>query len=306
MNLFDLPNEHFKARQKVLLAELSNSMSISSKYLHDEFIQSEKLILARDFCNYELMDAPQARSDHLSKVDIFPWIEAARELDRSLSLMLMCQYKSVYDCLRRALELIITGSYFVLDNVEKEKGNEWLNSKRGTPNFKRAVKGVLVKEEFLLCNQECQWEDNVLQLYWDLCDIIHVKGTDNGINKISPSRASINGIGHYGFDKIACDQAVHFFIKTVEEISVIVVLSNPILLNGFDLDRKFGMNAPFSGFLYEGQSDNVRELHPQKYKMFMDNLRKESQEIKDIVQWFESLPDLTEDDLKSQMESMPF
>jgi len=304
MNPFELPEEHFLARKDVLLWGIEDRSLAMAKFAHETYEHRDILIDAWNFCCYDLIDAPTARLDHLTKVGYFPWAEASKELDQALSLTMIGHYKNAYDSLRRAFELVVTGSYFVLDDIERAKAIAWIKSKRGTPNFKRAVRYLLKDQTFKTCNDECKWETYMLELYWHLCDVVHVSGTRNSLDAIAPSFSSINGIHSLGFHEDSCRNALDAFIQTVRAIACTVALSNPVLLVGFDLDVKFGLNPPSSGFFYPGQAELLRRLIVEQFQPFMKRLADTDEKVQSLTAWFNSLPDITTEQIARQARTI--
>ncbi|SPY30045.1 hypothetical protein [Photobacterium damselae] len=302
MNPFELPRDRFKARRDLLKSSIEVVLSETSEYIYAEYQELEKLERAELFCKYELMEAPSARVDHLQKVGIFPWVEAAHELDSCLTVIFEGNYKNAFDSLRRAIELVVTGSFFVLDNVEQGKAREWMESDRSTPNFKRALKVIEDACQYSGCDEEVSWTKSLLGHYWELCDVIHVKGVKNSSSEISPRHSFISGVSIPHFDQKACNLSLSYYLKTVELVALMVALSNPVLLVGFDLERKFGLNAPMSGFYNSAQSDRLTSLIPDRFKPFIKTLIDSDRNIALVSQWFDSLPDITEEELELQMK----
>lgn len=302
MNPFELPRESFKARRDLLKSSIEVVLYETSEYIYGEYQHLEKLERAELFCKYELMEAPSARVDHLQKVGIFPWVEAAHELDSCLTVIFEGNYKNAFDSLRRAIELVVTGSFFVLGNVEQEKAREWMESDRSTPNFKRALKVIEDACQYSGCDGEASWTESLLEHYWELCDVIHVKGVKNSSSEISPRYSFISGVSIPHFDKKACSLSLSYYLKTVELVALMVALSNPVLLVGFDLERKFGLNAPMSGFYNSAQSDRLTSLIPDRFKLLIKTLIDSDPNIASVSQWFDSLPDITEEELELQIK----
>ncbi|HIF9246237.1 TPA: hypothetical protein ACX6Q2_001080 [Photobacterium damselae] len=302
MNPFELPRDRFKARRDLLKSSIEVVLSETSEYIYAEYQELEKLERAELFCKYELMEAPSARVDHLQKVGIFPWVEAAHELDSCLTVIFEGNYKNAFDSLRRAIELVVTGSFFVLDNIEQGKAREWMESDRSTPNFKRALKVIEDAYQYSGCDEEVSWTKSLLGHYWELCDVIHVKGVKNSSSEISPRHSFISGVSIPHFDQKACNLSLSYYLKTVELVALMVALSNPVLLVGFDLERKFGLNAPMSGFYNSAQSDRLTSLIPDRFKPFIKTLIDSDRNIASVSQWFDSLPDITEEELELQMK----
>ena len=91
------------------------------------------------------------------------------------------------------------------------------------------------------------------------------------------------------------------YISCVEEIVVMLSLYNPIIIVALPLFEKFGTNPPMSGFFGEHQSQLINQLIPDRYKAFFENLKQTDEEIKGIVEWFTSLPDLTQEQIEEQI-----
>ena len=93
-----------------------------------------------------------------------------------------------------------------------------------------------------------------------------------------------------------------FYIKVVEEIVVILSLYNPMILVGVPLDEKFGLNGPASGFFHEGQAEIVHLMIPDKYKEYFIELAENDDEVQGLLDYFDSLPDLTKEDVEKQIQ----
>lgn len=306
MNPFDLPSDHFEARKNILLESSSVSMSRCVEYINDQYEKRDQLREAIDFCFHDLIEAPKGDVESLAKVGFFPWVEASKELDQSLSLILKGHFKHAYDSYRRAIELVITGAFYVSDAVDKQKAREWMSSDRSTPNFKRACEALIKGSYFGELNTQCNWLDDILDIYWKLSDIVHVKGIENSFSEVSPVHSFINGIGVPAFSEKGCKPALDAYLLTVSHIAVVVAASNPFVLQGFDLDIKFGLNPPVSGFFYPRQADRLLGLIPPRYKPYFERLLEEDENLIGIRSWFESFPDITEEEIRAQAETMGF
>ncbi|MCL2898704.1 hypothetical protein [Brenneria tiliae] len=304
MNPFDLPSDHFEARRMILLESASTSMKCCVEYINERYENRVQLQEAIDFCHHDLIEAPKGDVNSLAKVDFFPWVEASQELDQSLSLILKGHFKHAYDSYRRAIELVITGAFYVSDNTVSLKAREWMKSDRSTPNFKRACEALAKKAYFENLNNQYNWLEDILSVFWKFSDIVHVKGTENSFFEISPIYSVINGIGVPAFTEKSCKSALDAYILSVSYIAVIVAASNPFLLQGFDLDTKFGFNPPASGFFYPRQAERLMGLIPEKYKPYFEYLLETDENLIGIRSWFESFPDITEEQIREQAKAM--
>ncbi|HGY1174950.1 TPA: hypothetical protein ACNVPE_002015 [Klebsiella pneumoniae] len=301
MNRFDLPSDHFEARSKILIESSSTSMKTCVEYINERYERRTRLQQAIDFCTHDLNEAPCGDVNSLSKVGFFPWVEASQELDQSLSLILKNNIKSAYDSYRRAIELVITGAFFVSEYTDYSKARAWMQSDKSTPNFKRACEDLAKNGHFERLNNNFDWLEDIMSIYWRFCDIIHVQGVNNSFREISPIYSFFNGIGIPEFTERSCKNALDDYILTVSCIAVILAASNPTLLQGFELDIKFGFNPPTSGFFYPNQAERLIELIPEKYISYFKELLKSDEHILGIRSWFESLPDITEEEISEQI-----
>lgn len=306
MNLFDLPSDHFEAREKILRESSSVSMSRCVEYINKQYESRNQLQEAIEFCFHDLIEAPKGDVDSLAKVGFFPWVEASKELDQSLSLILKGHFKHSYDSYRRAIELVITGAFYVSKDVDRLKAQEWMKSDRSTPNFKRACEALIKGSYFEELNKQCNWLEDILSVFWKFSDIVHVKGIENSLFEVSPVYSFINGIGDPAFSEKGCKPALDAYLLTVSHIAVVVAASNPFVLQGLDLDVKFGLNPPASGFFYPEQAERLLGLIPDRYKPYFENLLEIDENLIGIRSWFDSFPDITEEEVRKQAEDMGF
>lgn len=306
MDLLNLPSDHFEAREKILLESSTVNMAKCVEYINERYEHREELQGAIDFCFHDLIESPRGDVQSLEKLGFFPWVEASKELDQSLSLILKGHFKHAYDSYRRAIELVVTGAFYVLENVDATKAREWMSSDRSTPNFKRACEALIKESRFNELNSQCNWLRDILSLYWSLSDVVHVKGVENSLSEISPIYSFIYGVGDPAFTEKGCKPALDAYLSTINHIAVVVAASNPYILQGFDLDIKFGLNPPASGFFYPRQSERLLDLLPKGYRSHFEKVRDTDEDLKGVREWFESIPDITDEEVKQQAELMGF
>jgi hypothetical protein len=78
--------------------------------------------------------------------------------------------------------------------------------------------------------------------------------------------------------------------------------ANPIILVGLDMDAKFGLNGPVSGFYSDGQSELLRALILDEARPFLEATAAEDPEVVGLREWHSALPDITEEELALQAE----
>ena len=304
MDFTNLPS-HFIEFRKAVLHESSNEvLSLSTEYIVTKYKQLDKLEAASRFCSYTLLDAARTEGDNFLKLGFFPWVEASQDFDKALSLIMLTCYKNSFDSLRRSLELIAIGSFYADDETEAKNARAWIKSKKDTPNFKRVLEKLVKEYPYSLCEKQLGLMDFLLSLYYRLSDFIHVKGINKSHRKFTPSFHYLNGVSEFVFNENSCKESLDIYLETVEAVALLCALCNPTLLIGLDLERKFGLSTPISGFLEEHQSERLRFLIPKKFVPFIDELMQQDENIKSTNEWFESLPDISEEELKQQCEAM--
>lgn len=302
LNLLDLPKDPFELRSIILNTTAESATLKTARYIKEHYEKIEILETSLDFFADDLVNAAPSDGDSLAKLGLFPWIESAREIEKALSLIMLSLYKNSYDSLRRALELVVVGSFFILESIEMEKARGWVKSSRNTPNFKRALEKLIKQDPYATCEQRCQLSEPILGLYYRLSDFIHVKGMEKSYRKLTPSVSRFNDVEALTFNEKSCKDSLDLLIETIENISIICALTIPRLLIGFDLERKFGLNPPLSGFFEHAQAERINLLIPDRFRPYIDDLKKNDEGIRSITKWFENLPDITDEEFTRQCE----
>ncbi|MHC1712707.1 MAG: hypothetical protein AB9872_11225 [Solidesulfovibrio sp.] len=302
LNFLDLPDTPFDLRESILSKTAIHTLAKTADYIKCQYKNHEQLEIARCFFEYDLVDAAPSDGDSFIKLGLFPWVESSNELEKSLSLIMLSFYKNSYDSMRRALELIVVGAFFILDDIGIDKARSWLKSNNNTPNFRRMLEKLVKYTPYTSCQYKCQFSDYALDLYYRLSDYIHVKGIEKSQRKMKASTSRFNDVEFLEFNKKSCKESLDLFIETVQAISLICALTTPRLLVGFDLEKKFGLNPPLSGFFEYDQTERLQLLIPEKFHPFIDELEKNDDGIKAVIEWIENLPDITQEEFSTQCD----
>ena len=295
-------SEPLEKKGKLFIYGIEERVNSSLNFIRNEYENYTELITAIDYIEYLHSDTIKADIDQLFKLGYYPATETEMELDHSIKHALIGSYKSSFSDLRRALELCIISVYLSSVQVERKKAVDWIMSKSDTPSFSKALTKLIKQGRYKDIEKSCNWKSNLQNLYWQLSDFSHNKGQLKGYRELNNTNfftagTSVPSIKNETL-KLFCD----FYIQTAKEIVTIQSLYNPIILVGVPFDEKFGLEGPMSGFFNEGQAELVNSLIPEKYRSFFDELMENDEEIKSVVQYFDSLPDLTEEDLKEQAD----
>jgi hypothetical protein len=101
----------------------------------------------------------------------------------------------------------------------------------------------------------------------------------------------------------ALERVLDLYVATVRHICTVMAASNPALLVGLPLDEKYGLNPPMGGLYNDAQSMRFRNLVLDETKSFFSKVALEDDEVVQIVNYIQSLPNLTDEDLESQSEN---
>jgi hypothetical protein len=300
MDFKNIPNDPFECRIAFLREGFDSTTSLTVSYVQNEYPRKSELYHCLDFMSYSLLETIHSDFETLSRVWLFPTVEATDELNECLHKILLASYKSGYDNLRRALELVVVGAYFSLIEIDVHEAKMWLNSQRETPLFSRAIKALLRDKKVRNLETNSHWITNLKNFYWRLSDIIHTRGKNFSLEAFQPSNFSYNGIRITHYSKESLKQLLDTFIETFKNICTCIAITNPILLIGLPIEEKYGINPP-SGFFKENQAKDLQCLLVPETKSFFETLVSTDIEINSIANWMNSLPDLSEDEIENQI-----
>lgn len=294
--------EPLERKGQIFVYGIEERMKGSLEFIKSKYKDIIQLGLSIDFIEYHQSDAVKADIKQLYSVGYFPATETEMELDHSIKHALIGSYKSAFADLRRSLELTLISVFLTSENYDTKKAVNWVMSKSDTPGFSKSLDKLIKHGRFKEFNDKYEWKKNLQEFYWLLSDFSHNKGQLKGYRELNRTNFFTAGTSAPSINYETLETFCDFYIKTVSEIVVMLALYNPMILVGVPLDEKFGLNGPASGFYYEGQAELVHELIPNNYKGYFKNLADNDLEIKSVVDYFNSLPDLTDEDIKEQIK----
>jgi len=297
-----ISNDPLKLRSQAFMFGVQGRIDESIEHVQSNREKSERLELAIKFVDLCLVDAFRTGEfNELSHITFFPSTEAQMEFDQSIKHALIGSYKSAYGFLRRGLELSLLHIYFAVTK-NYQKSRDWLNSERNTEFFSTIINKIFKDARFSEFEEQTSWKEKVQTLYWEIADVLHVKGMKKGFREMNSPRSYISGTHFESVSMSSLDDFIDAYIAVIENICVAVALYNPILVVGLDLDNKFGMGGPISGFFYPGQSEMLNSLIPSDYKQHIEKLQSSDEEVTGLVEWFNGQPDITEEQFQKQVE----
>lgn len=287
---------------RLFIYGINQRVDSSLEFIKTKYENYSELELAIDYIEYFHSETIKAEISKFEKLGYYPSTETEMELDHSIKHALIGSYKSSFSDLRRALELTVTAVYLSSKEVDRQKAVDWIMSIKDTPSFSNVLSKLIRSGRFKEINDKFEWKSNLQNLYWKLSDFSHNKGQLKGYRELNNTNFFSAGTSMPTIKtdtlRLFCD----FYIKTVKEIVALQSLYNPMILVGVPFEEKFGLEGPMSGFLNDGQAEVINKLVPSNYKSYFSKLIDNDEEIKSIVDYFNSLADLTEDDLKEQVK----
>lgn len=301
MEFNNIPKDPIEARWTIKNYNISTIANETIEFIQNVYAHKEILYSCIDFMDYDLIETSRSDLETLSRIWLFPTREASEELNECLHRIISSFYKAAFDNLRRALEIVIVGCYFSQKNIDAIHAREWLNSKRETPLFSRAIKSLLQNERIKKIEQDTLWVTKLKCFYWDLSDVIHVRGEKYSFNSLQPTMFSYNGLNTPYRSVNNLEKTLNMFIQTFQHICTIIAITNPILLIGLPLEEKCGINGPMTGFFCESQAVSLWNLLIPDTKPFFEELIKRDTEVISITDYFNSLPDITDEEFAKQI-----
>ncbi|MFI5298057.1 MAG: hypothetical protein ACHREM_08160 [Polyangiales bacterium] len=295
------PSDPYERRAAIISFGSKERGDRAVQFIKHEYADAPLLETCRRFVFTDFLDTPRSDIPAIRRVWFFPWIETQYELGEALSHALLANYKAVIDSCRRALELTVVGTYFQQAHVPEEQAKRWMKSEQDTPMFSRAL-GVLLKtSRFSALDAKANWSTATKQFYWDLCDVVHVRGTRHGFRALQPSHLHLDDVSMREFTAERLKETLDTIVRTCRHIAGIVAAENPVLLVGMDMAQKFGMNPPLSGFFDEAQAERLKQLILPEFAAVFERFRAEDDEVRSVVSWFEGLPDITDEGSAEQL-----
>jgi len=187
--------------------------------------------------------------------------------------------------------------------VTAADARKWMQAMCQTPFFTRALAALGKISPYREANDSCGWSDLLRQHYFDLCDIVHVRGEPASYRELQPSPFVFGGCHTPGFSEDRLARTADSLLRTIQHIAAIVTLANPILLVGLPMTEKFGINPPISGFFEEPQAERLWALLPEPFEPFLRELRGNDPDILGIEESIHGRPDLTQEEFRRQVQS---
>ncbi|MBI4216295.1 MAG: hypothetical protein HY687_02725 [Chloroflexi bacterium] len=227
----------------------------------------------------------------------FPYSESYYELENSYQLCLEGFYTYAFAALRSVLELGILGVYFAVNDKEHEDVLPWITSKERTPRFKKILHKLNTLDKVRKFDERFGLAKRIAKTYDNLSGYVHTRGYR--YSSTAQARSNSNQ-----FSEPALKRYCEAMFPVVRDVIITMLLKYPIGMQPLPLSKKFGLNGPAGGFLEDDQVKNVTYVLESKEKAFLKTLSDEDPNVRQTVEYFESLPDLPDEQWQQQIQEL--
>lgn len=289
-------------RTKLLSDSANFTTGKTLDFLKSEFPMKELFFSCLHFINEGLIQSFPSTFDMINKFGYFPGTEAEYELQQSLNLSFLAQYKSSFDSLRRAIELVVVSVFFLDDSLPVHEARNWANSKNSTPMFSNMLKKIKRRKNFLALEEKFKCIEFIQNFYWELSDISHTRGISFSLNRIQDTRNVINGVSVPNFSPDAFNFFIAKFTCAIQHIAIFLTLMNPVILTPLPMFEKFGLNPPMSGFFEFSEVETLKAVLPNEFFSYAEKYFQNDPIVNGIIEDISNRPDLSEEQLNKQLK----
>jgi hypothetical protein len=154
----------------------------------------------------------------------------------------------------------------------------------------------LTLPNFQIFDKKFQIQDRVLSTFDELDGYTHTRGYKFSSTKLL-NHSNVNQFESESLQRY-CDLA----FSVIKDLIVLLVLKYPIGMQVLPLDEKFGLNDPAGGFLPETDMNFIQSLLPEREREVLQELSDNDVRVQQLVEFINSMPDLTEEQWKAQIE----
>ncbi len=226
----------------------------------------------------------------------FSIAESFEELEISYELMKYGFYKQAMISLRIGFEVGLLSIYWSIIGKESAKFKKWLSSELDTPYKNKDFWSTLKKNQNIA---EFDKKYGLIQEIKDLgflSDFVHTKGIWH--SNFGEIQRTIKGQDKFENFKIWIQK----FKQIVKILEILHLLKFPTMCLRYSTDfllSKFGVfsKIPQFGGGFGDEMEAIFSFIPVEQKQFIEELSKNDKEVKHIMNWFSSLPNLSENEI---------
>lgn len=228
----------------------------------------------------------------------FPMLESWEEIQISYNLVCFGLYKQAMGSLRSGLELGLLSVYYNINDEGHKTVQKWLSShdskEANTPRAQEVWKIISANENIA----EFQKSFDLRQRFFDLGylhNYVHTKG-----NKYS------NNLGQMKSNFQTFEtKGLKLWSEALQEVLVLIatlhILKYPMSLVEYDYSKKFGIHIPSFPHLQQLPRERLKKMFQHNYFEKLELISRNDNETKSFIDWIESHPDLTEEDIEKQI-----
>ncbi len=224
----------------------------------------------------------------------FPMYEASLDIENARHLCFQGFYKPAFIALRNALELGLLSVYWNYDDEAHSRIKSWIAGNVKTPHKNAIIKVVLTVPNIQKYVDKHDLKSEIEDLYSNLDKYAHTRGRK--YSSLDHSRANFNQFIDTSFIKW-----FKLFKRVVKVVSIVHILKYPVALQETPREEKFGINGPIGLFIEPGQSDQLKNIFDENTLSLLQKISSEDENTKYLLEWFNSHPDLTEEQFMQQL-----
>ncbi|MCK5723869.1 MAG: hypothetical protein KAI84_15145 [Gammaproteobacteria bacterium] len=227
----------------------------------------------------------------------FSLMESFEELETSYELVKFGFYKQSMISLRVAFDIGLLSIYWSIVGKESEEFKKWVSSEKDTPyKNKQFWKIYKSNDKINAFNKKYGLIQEIKDLR--LSDFVHTKGIL--FSNFGEFQRKIQGQDKFESFK----KWLGKFKKIVKILEVLHLLKFPTLNLIYSTDfliSKFGTfdSIPQFGGGHGDEMDCVFSFIPEEQKQFIKILSNKDNEVKEVIDWLDKLPDLTDEEIKN-------
>jgi hypothetical protein len=265
----------------------------SEQYLREQSRVSEE-IERLSWIYHEVGDVIPHTHENLWSGHFFPFIESWEELQISFVLCMFGLYKQSMMSLRSCLEVGLLSIYWNLNDDGHLVIKRWLRSKQDTPPFGKIWDKLSAHPNFQLFQQHYDIKTRLQAVRNPLHEYVHTRGVLHS-NRLGLVKSNCQTFEVEGFNLWYTT-----YREVVEALVILHLVKYPLGTVKYDFDAKFGLDVPAFGHLAEGVVEKIEQLLGDEVFSAFEPVARKDEHVKEIMEYVEALPDLTEEDLEKQ------
>jgi len=231
----------------------------------------------------------------------FPFLESFEEFEISFLLCAQGFYKQSMTSLRSVLETGLLSVYYNINDEGHKTVQGWLQSEDGkqndTPYFNTIWKILIAHPNILKFQTAYDIKADILNLEY-LHNYVHSKGAKYS-NQIGLFKSNTQTFERTGFNNW-----LETAQKVVKVILTLHLLKFPLGIIEYDFSRKFGIDIPTFGGLNSFHIARIKSILGEKLSESLLNIALEDKSVIDFIKQIESMPDITQDEIDKQIETI--